>query len=184
MKAVRIVGLLLMGLMAQPAPAASSQVAGRTSPDGKEEIQCDLPGKEHIKNTGGRDGAGLCVFSSLEIAGHWQNVTALRGLQKKMQSEPGGGWPEKVDAMLTKYAPETQYLQYNGADTALLKLALKTGRMPAVTYGYSPRYGAGSPTWSIWCTSAIVGLPFSITIFPARIATNGSPQRSFSAAGK
>src|SRR5947209_2365418 len=124
-----LLGVLCALGVAIPALAGSSQIAGRISPDGKAEIQCDLPGKEHIKNAAGRDGAGLCVFSSLEIAGHWQNVVELRGLQQKMRREPGGGWPEKVDAMLAKYASHTQYLQYNGVDAALLKLAIKTGRM-------------------------------------------------------
>jgi hypothetical protein len=141
MKLMNTFALLLIAAGGLQAPAASSQIAGRISPDGKEEIQCDLPSQEHLKNVAGRDGSGLCVFSSLEIAGHWQNVAELRGFQKKMQSEQGGGWPEKVDAMVAKYAPHTKYLQYNGADPAVLKLALKTGRMPAVTYGYSPRYG-------------------------------------------
>lgn len=141
MKSTKLFAVALTLLSGPSAAAASSQIAGRLSPDGKEEIQCDLPGKEHLKNAAGRDGSGLCVFSSLEIAGHWQNVAELRGFQKKMQSEAGGGWPEKVDAMVAKYAPHIKYLQYNGADSAVLKLALKTGRMPAVTYGYSPRYG-------------------------------------------
>lgn len=121
--------------------AADSQVGGRTSPDGAEQIQIDLPGKEQLKNVGGRDGAGLCVFTSLEHSGRWQNVEQLTGFQSKMKKEEGGGWPEKVDKMVSKYAPGITYLQYQGNDPTLLKLALKTGRMPAVTYGYSPRYG-------------------------------------------
>jgi hypothetical protein len=141
MKSTSILAILLVVPIAESTYAASSQIAGRISPDGKEEIQCDLPAQEHLQNAAGRDGSGLCVFSSLEIAAHWQNVAELHGFQKKMQSEPGGGWPEKVDAMVAKYAPHIKYLQYNGGDPAVLKLALKTGRMPAVTYGYSPRYG-------------------------------------------
>jgi hypothetical protein len=124
--------------------AADSQVGGRTSPDGAEQIQIDLPGKEQLKNVGGRDGAGLCVFTSLEHSGRWQNVEQLTGFQNKMKKEEGGGWPEKVDKMVQKYAAGITYLQYQGDDPSLLKLALKTGRMPAVTYGYSPRYsGSG-----------------------------------------
>ena len=41
-----------------PCPAAESQVGGRTSPDGKEEIIVDLPGSEHLKNVAGKDGSG------------------------------------------------------------------------------------------------------------------------------
>ena len=120
---------------------ADSQVGGRTSPDNAEQIQIDLPASEHLKNIGGRDGSGLCVFTSVEHSGRWQNVEQLTGFQGKMKKEDGGGWPEKVDKMVAKYAPGTTYLQYSGDDTTLLKLAIKTGRMPAVTYGYSPRYG-------------------------------------------
>jgi hypothetical protein len=117
-----------------------SKVGGKTSPDGSEEIQVDLPGQEHMKNKGGTDGAGLCVFTSIEIAAHWMNVEELRGLQEKMTHEQGGGWPEKVDQMMKKYAPDVDYVQYSGNDPSILKLALKTGRMAGVTYGYSPRY--------------------------------------------
>jgi hypothetical protein len=47
-----------------------------------------------MKNKGGTDGAGLCVFTSIEIAAHWKNVEQLRGFQEKMTHEQGGGWPE------------------------------------------------------------------------------------------
>ncbi len=119
---------------------ADSKVGGRTSPDNTEQLQIDLPASEHLKNVGGRDGSGLCVFTSVEHSGRWQNVEQLTGFQGKMRKEDGGGWPEKVDKMVSKYAPGTTYLQYSGDDTSLLRLAIKTGRMPAVTYGYSPRY--------------------------------------------
>ena len=119
---------------------ASSVEGGRTSPDGSEEIQIDLPGSMQMKNTGGRDGAGLCVFTSIEHAGRWQNVDSILGLQQKMTREQGGGYPSKVEKMLSKYCDGAQYLQYEGSDPSLIKLALTTGRMPSVTYGYSPRY--------------------------------------------
>ena len=119
---------------------ATSVEGGRTSPDGAEEIQIDLPGTQQMKNTGGRDGAGLCVFTSIEHSGRWQNVDSILGLQQKMTKEQGGGYPSKVEKMLAKYCDGAQYLQYEGSDPALIKLALTTGRMPSVTYGYSPRY--------------------------------------------
>jgi len=119
---------------------ATSVEGGRTSPDGAEEIQIDLPGSQQMKNTGGKDGAGLCVFTSIEHAGRWQNVDSILGLQQKMTREQGGGYPSKVEKMLAKYCDGAQYLQYEGSDPALIKLALTTGRMPSVTYGYSPRY--------------------------------------------
>jgi hypothetical protein len=139
--------LAVVVLFAPGLPAASSVVGGRISPDGKEEIACDLPGSEHLKNTGRvgprgpGTGAGLCVFTSIEHCGRYQNESALIGFQKKMTYEPGGGYPDKVDAMIRKYAPKVNYIQYTGKDTTLLRLAVKTSRMVGVTYGYSPRYG-------------------------------------------
>ena len=133
--------LLLLLLLNLPGIYADSQIGGRTSPDGIEALVCDLPALEHMKNTGGSDGAGLCVFTSVEHCARWQNEESLRGFQQKMRKEPGGGYPEKLDRMMARYCPNTAYLQYTGADSSLLKLALHTGRMPAVTYGFSPRYG-------------------------------------------
>jgi hypothetical protein len=138
--------------MCPPAQGGPSQVGGRQSPDGAEQIQVDLPGSEQLKNIGGKDGAGLCVFTSLEHAGRWQHDEELRGLQQKMhQNDPGGGYPHKVDQMMQKYAPRTTYLQYSGNDPSLLRLCLKTGRMASVTYGYSPRYGSGHISHMVNC---------------------------------
>jgi len=117
-------------------------VGGPVSPNGHAEVTCDLPVSERTKNAGGRDGAGLCVFSSIGHAARWQNEKRLIDFQKQMQKEPGGGYPEKVDRMIAKYGKGTPYLQYEGRDPTILKLALKTGRMPSVTYnGHDPHYG-------------------------------------------
>lgn len=62
--------------------------------------------------------------------------------QAKMRSEPGGGYPEKVDRMIQKYAPGVQYIQDTTGNLELLRAAIKSGRMPGVTYGGSdPHYG-------------------------------------------
>jgi len=116
-------------------------VGGPVSPDGHTEVQCDLPVSQRTKNVGGRDGAGLCVFSSIGHAARWQNENRLVDFQKEMIQEPGGGYPEKVDRMIAKYGKGTPYLQYEGHDPTILKLALRTGRMPSVTYdGHDPHY--------------------------------------------
>lgn len=120
-----------------------SVVGGRKSPDGLEELACDLPSGQHLINVGGKDGRGLCVFTSIEHAGRWQNVDSVLGFQKKMTLEQGGGYPSKTDKMMAKYCGNAQYVQYSGNDMSLIYLSLNTGRMPAVTYGYSPRYGSG-----------------------------------------
>lgn len=104
------------------------------------ELECDLPLRMHLKNKGGSDGAGLCVFASINMAAEWQNVNAGRGLLEWMTKHPGGGYPEKVDRVLQDYCKELgikvpSYVQHTGGDVAFLKLALESGRMPCVTYG-------------------------------------------------
>jgi len=121
-------------------------VNGYRSPSGAD-IHCDLPGLFHIKNRGGSDGLGLCVFASLSHSSEWQNLPT-RHFFEWMKKHPGGGWPEKVDKMIKKYCDEKgidvpDYVQIQSDDLEVLKLACQTGRMPGVTYSFSPtgRYG-------------------------------------------
>lgn len=119
-------------------------VGGPTGPGGVE-VQCDLPLSLRTKNVGGSDGAGLCVFTSIGHAARWQGEPVLRDFQQFMRSRPGGSWPEKTDKMIEAISREkgreVKYLQYEGKDPAILEAALKTGRMPGVTYdGRDPHY--------------------------------------------
>lgn len=141
--------------LATPAVAGlgkfEAKVGGRVSPDGAREIHCDLPGDLHLKNVGGSDGAGLCVFTSLAHSARWQNIPVLEDFRDWMRKYPGGGYPEKVDRMIAKCCqersqPVPEYIQIEGQDLEVLKLACRTGRMPGVTYSRSPtgRYGGGT----------------------------------------
>lgn len=99
----------------------------------------DLPAALQLRNRGGSDGAGLCVFTSVEVAARWHSLHALDGLQTYMSRRPGGGYPEKLDAVLEafcrqKKVPLPTYLQHTGGDSRFLELALKTRRAVAVTY--------------------------------------------------
>ena len=116
---------------------------GLVSPDGTEEIMCPLPASEKKKNVGGSDGSGLCVFTSIEYTARWANERALFDLQQYMHTQPGGGYPEKVDKIMATFAPSVQYIQCTKSDLSLLKEALASGRMVAVTYcGMDMHYGA------------------------------------------
>jgi hypothetical protein len=121
-------------------------VGGPTTPDGKTTVACDHPVSQRQHNTGGRDGAGLCVFTSIEHAARYQHVPALENFQAYMTHYPGGGYPQKVDTYIAKLCkeknlPKPQYLQYEGKDPAILKAAIASGRMPSVTYdGHDPHY--------------------------------------------
>lgn len=121
----------------RPSPRPSregTQEGGKVSPDGKTEIVCDLPEAQKRANVGGRDGAGLCVFTSIEWAGKWQNEQELFDFQDKMRKELGGGYPEKVAAMMKKYAPDVKYIQDTSGDAEILRAILDSGRMACVTY--------------------------------------------------
>jgi hypothetical protein len=126
---------------------AGATIGGRVHNDGTE-LQCDLPGDFHLKNCGGSDGSGLCVFTSISHSARWQNVAVLEGFRDWMRKHPGGGYPQKVDRMIAeicneKGVPPPSYLQVEGDDLEVLKTACRSGRMPGVTYSYSPtgRYG-------------------------------------------
>lgn len=123
--------------------AGVAQVGGTTSPDGAEEIQIDFPREFHLRNRGGSDKAGLCVFASNEHSAIWQHVWQVQGIFPYMFSRPGGGWPEKLDKVIaelcaSKGAPIPEYVQMESADIEPIKLALKTGRLPCTTYNFSP----------------------------------------------
>jgi hypothetical protein len=118
-------------------------VGGKVSPDGKEEINCDLPGRFHQKNTGGIDGAGLCVYASARHAGRWQNDPGFAGLFDWMKSHPGGSYPEKFKRTLEQYCKEKgltvpDYIQVEENDYDLLVAASRNGYMIGSTYSYSP----------------------------------------------
>lgn len=117
---------------------------GKVSPDGTEEIQCDLPDSETFHNKGGRDGSGLCVFASITWAAKYQNERGAMQLFDKMRQEPGGGYPEKVDRMMGKYCQGVPYIQYEGNDLAVPRAALATGRMIGTTYNGHDCHYSGS----------------------------------------
>ncbi len=146
MRSALLLSLLAAYASTSPLPFKPT-VAGNVAPDGAE-VQIDLPRALHLKNRGGSDGAGLCVFASLQHAAHWQDAAPLTEIFQWMHTKPGGGWPEKVDRVVAELCrardvPRPDYLQIQGTDVGLLRRACESGRMPSVTYGYSPtgRYG-------------------------------------------
>jgi hypothetical protein len=139
MKRIYLAAILVLYL---PAIAdAQPRLGGPVSPDGRVHVKIDFPLHLRQKNAGGTDGAGLCVFTSIEHSARWQLEPGLEDFQAIMRKEPGGGWPEKVDKMIEKYANGVDYAQYEGRDPEILKACLKGGRMPGVTYsGQDPHY--------------------------------------------
>ena len=159
----RIIALLC--LLSPSVACAAITVCGPVSPDGKE-VVCDLPVDQRIKNIGSKlDGAGMCVFSSIEMALRYQGVEHMRGFRDWCAEHyPGGGYPSKVDQLLkafckAKAVPLPDYIQYEGKDPTVLDACLKTGRMACVTYcGRDPHYGPSKSvahmTCSVYCDSS------------------------------
>ena len=112
---------------------------GGPAKSGKE-VEVDLPTGLHRRNTSSR-GLGNCVFTSLHHSALWQAVTSLMEFPKWLIDKgiPGGGYPSKVADLIPKIAadrglPTPAYVQHTGGDEEFLRLALHTGRCPAVTY--------------------------------------------------
>jgi hypothetical protein len=104
------------------------------------EVDVDLPLSQHVKNFGApADGQGLCVFASLDMAARWHRVRPLIDVIHKINQ--GGGYPEKVDAVMRQVAPGVLYEQYEGTDPRFLDRAIGAGSAVCVTYGYGERYG-------------------------------------------
>ena len=110
-------------------------VSGPRGPDGTT-VQCDLPGELQRRNTTSR-GQGCCVWTSIHHAALWQNVPAFVEAPKWVQSRnlPGGAYPGAVQQHLPAMAKERgaatpAFLNYEGSDLDMLRLACRTGRMP------------------------------------------------------
>lgn len=103
------------------------------------EVACDLPASRHQRNTGGSDGAGLCVFTSVGHCADWHGESPYTRFRDWMKSRPGGGYPEKLKRMITEFSrennvPEPSYLQVTNGDVAILEEAHEHRIMLAVTY--------------------------------------------------
>jgi hypothetical protein len=131
-----------------------ASVGGKVAPDGKTELQTDLPGSLHRKNVASPPGSnnGCCTHTSVHHCSLWQNVPALQEFPKWVQAKrlPGGTYPGEMDkriAMICKDrgVPVPDYVQLQGGRELLdiLRAALAGGRMIGVTYSFSPtgRYG-------------------------------------------
>jgi hypothetical protein len=125
----------------------AARVGGPVLDDGTE-IDLDLPSRLHVRNRGGSDGLGLCVFASMRHSGLWADEPVFAALFEWMFTRPGGGYPDKVERMVTRYCtlegkPVPPYVQVEGRDLEILQRAVRAGLMPGVTYYRSPtgRYG-------------------------------------------
>lgn len=118
-------------------------IGGPIAVDGATSVDCDLPAELRVKNEQGTDGLGLCVWACLEHSARYQRVETLEGVLEYMRTQPGGGWPERVEDVVQTLAklkgrPQPGYLMVEGEHVDVLIAACKSGRMPGVNYGWSP----------------------------------------------
>jgi hypothetical protein len=126
----------------RPSSNTSASSGDLRAPDGKP-AALQFPPDRYTRNTAGTDGLGLCVFTSMKHAGDWQNADLFVKQLEFMRRQPGGGYPSKVDSVLKAASKQygltiPQYVQVQDRDIEVLKLAIKNGYMPCVTYGISP----------------------------------------------
>jgi hypothetical protein len=133
------VGVAAAAAAGDPLPAgAFTPTQKPLSPDGVR-ATVDLPRERHVQNIGGSDGAGLCVYTSVQHAADWQDLPLFLDFQRWAGRRPGGSYPDKLDGDIALYCRERSqnapgYVQHTGGDEAFLDLCLKTGRTAGVTY--------------------------------------------------
>ncbi len=136
---------------------------GLLSPDGSVRLRCVLPPELQMKNVGGSDGAGLCVFTSIQMACRLQGIQEMEGFREWMQKRPGGGYPQKVDQMIAAFCKEKgvtppPYVQVEGADLQVLRRACAAGLPCSVTFSNAgnplQRYGGSHISHMINCFHA------------------------------
>lgn len=139
MQKLPLVKPILITLLLAPLSWAVVTLGGPAK-DGAE-VTCDLPLPERIKNIGSRrDGAGMCVMSSIEMAARWQGLEQMRGLRDWCAQYPGGAYPSKVDKQIPQFCkekgtPVPPFVQEENVGWQRVAEVLKTGRIACVTYG-------------------------------------------------
>ena len=103
-------------------------------------VACDFPESQHLRNVGGSDGAGLCVYASGAHGANWAGLKKMAGIFEWMRQHPGGSYPEKWKRTVTQYCRESgieepPYVQITDGDIEVLYAATRTRRMACVTYG-------------------------------------------------
>lgn len=127
------------------------RTAGAKHPSGVW-AQIDFRGKWQ-RNTGGilngipGKGSGLCVFSSFAMGSDWHSENEIAAeFQTWMTFKEGGGWPKKLDDMVTAFCSEKgltkpDFIQDQSGSLDLLVKACNAGCMPGVRYLWSPTGG-------------------------------------------
>jgi hypothetical protein len=151
--------LILLAFLALVGCGPAAQPGGKESrvlkgPDRRGEVVTDgpayertkantpIPAEMHQRNTGGSDGAGLCVIASAVIDGRYVGQKdAVERLWEAAKKRPGGYHPIKFDELARDVAPDLKYAHHLGGDYEVLKRWSETGHPVCVTWSTSSLYG-------------------------------------------
>lgn len=106
-----------------------------------------IPPQLHIRNEGGSDGAGLCVYASMVIAGAYQQAADLMGLKdsalwRYVKGRPGGSYPEKlIRDVQAVYGDGAKVTNYNGQDDTVMENLTEEKKPFGITFGQGRNYG-------------------------------------------
>jgi len=117
-------------------------LGGIVSPDGQTHSVLWVDSIEWPHNIASA-GLGCCSFRALDYCARLQDEPALVGLPEKMVHDhiPGGGYPEKVDRIIAKYAPAAHYWNDTSGDVRILAAAWRSQRPVCIDYsGHDPHY--------------------------------------------
>lgn len=120
----------------------SPQLGGLVSPDGKVQAIA-LPATISWPRNIAAKGLGCCGMRALDYAARWQNVPALVELPERIRDggQPGGCWPERVDALMAQYGKGVGYWNDTSGSLELIEAAVKSQRMACIDYGgFDPHY--------------------------------------------
>src|SRR5690348_14995255 len=119
------------------------ELGGLISPDGKTRCILSMPDSiQWPKNIASR-GLGCCGFRSVDYLARIQNVPELVDWPEQIRNAgiPGGAYPQKVDDLLRRFAPNVEYWNDTTKSHELLAAAIRSQRGAAVDYnGHDPHY--------------------------------------------
>jgi hypothetical protein len=131
---------LVWGIASYGGATANEQAIANGAVHMGTEVTADVPKKLRVRNTRGTDKQGLCVWASAQIMANYLNISELFDLFDWMKTQPGGGWPQRVEEVMKARAPNRIYAQHIGADLAFIRKGIESGRPVCVTYGYGEIY--------------------------------------------
>jgi len=141
--ALALVTALGSGASAQSDP---SRYGERWSTDGRDpktgqRVAIRVDPQIRQKNTGGSDGAGLCVIASATTAGRHEGVPGIDRLWEEAKKRPGGYYPEKLEKLVTEVLPGEKFGSYVGRDTKVVENLIRQGHVVGTTTNTGSIYG-------------------------------------------